>query len=181
MLRWQSWIGVNVQIYFLLNLWKKRKPGTWPLPALEDGLGLCPLSLLSSGKEPQLACSAWMDGSDKRCCSCWSLEQWLIRSQIWEKGEGPAQYPEQSSRPLQMLRAVILVWRLQNTKEIPALEKTQSAINFHSKVHLFYLRMTVGLQGQPGVTLKLQVQPAESSSTTQTFHWDATLILECLL
>lgn len=25
MLEWQSWIGVNVQIYFLLNLWKKKK------------------------------------------------------------------------------------------------------------------------------------------------------------
>lgn len=90
MLEWQSWIGVNVQIYFLLNLWKKKKkkkPGTWPLPALENGLGLCPPSLLSSGKELQLACSASMDGSDKRCCSCWNLEQWLIRSQIREKGQ----------------------------------------------------------------------------------------------
>lgn len=49
MLEWQSWIGVNVQIYFLLNLWKKKKkeakhlasscPREWPW-ALSSQLAL---------------------------------------------------------------------------------------------------------------------------------------------
>lgn len=184
MLTWQSWTGVNVQIYFVLNLWnkKKKKPGsadggTWPLPALEDGLGLCPLSLLSSGKELQLSCSASLGGNDKRCCSCWNQEQCLNH----RLGGRPAQCPEQAACPLQMLRAIILVWYLRNTKEIQALEKTQSVINIHSKVHLFYLGMALWLKYNPGMTLQLQVQPAESSSTRQTFHWGATFILECLL
>lgn len=80
-----------------------------------------------------------------------------------------------------MLRAIVLVWYLQNTKEIQAREYIQSVTTFTPKRISSTWGWPCSYNYSLGMARQLQVHPAEPSSTMHTFHWGATFILECLL
>lgn len=116
--------------------------GTWPLPALDGGLGLCPLSQLALlWEELQLACRAPLDGSRGGAAAAVGIRT-VIRSQIREKG----QHSPQSNPHVPFKCWGPLSWFDTSKTLKRSRPRVHSKCNHtHSKAHLSYLGTTLQL------------------------------------